>query len=63
MASVSFELVFKMDNFAFQPYPENEIIRILDEVKINMEDGKTSGKVMDINGNSIGHYKIKGIKS
>jgi len=61
MANKSFELKFKMDNAIFDDYPLNECIRILGEVKVELEFGRIKGKVMDVNGNSIGTYKVKGV--
>jgi hypothetical protein len=61
MANKSFELKFKMDNSIFDEDPLTEIIRILYEVRDELGCGNHYGKIMDVNGNSIGTYKVKGV--
>ena len=60
-----FQLDFKMDNEAFcdDDHPgealavaREEIKRILDNVKYQLDDGCGSGIISDINGNSIGWW-------
>lgn len=62
MADKSFELKFKMNNSAFDDYPIMMIDRVLNEVRIELRSGRLQGKIFDINGNSIGTYKAKGIE-
>jgi hypothetical protein len=60
-----FQLDFKMDNEAFcdDDHPgealavsREEIKRILDNVKYQLDEGCGSGIINDINGNTIGHW-------
>ena len=48
---------FDTDNAAFE-YKEMEIARILCKIARQIESGATSGKVLDINGNTIGSFEI-----
>jgi hypothetical protein len=50
-----------MDNEAFGDYPMMMIDRVLNEVRTTLSRGKLYGKIRDINGNTIGSYKVKGI--
>ena len=61
MANKSFELKFSMDNEAFDDYPIMMIDRVLNEVRIELSFDRLEGKIRDINGNTIGSYKVKGI--
>jgi hypothetical protein len=63
MANKSFELKFNMDNEAFDHYPKMMIDRALNEVRTALSVGKFYGNIKDINGNTIGCFKVKGIKS
>lgn len=52
------KVTFKTENAAFEDNKEAEIARILCKVARQVESGSTSGKVLDINGNTIGEYEI-----
>ncbi len=50
---------FDTNNDAFsEGNKENEIARILCKIARQIESGVTSGKVVDINGNTIGTYEV-----
>ncbi len=53
-----FKLTFKTDNAAFEEDKSIEVARILRDVATKIETGKTSGKIFDINGNSIGRFEL-----
>jgi len=54
-----FAIVFDMDNAAFKPRPEPEVVRILRRVIDHIEIGcLTSGAITDINGNRVGEWAI-----
>lgn len=54
-----FKLSFKTGNVAFEDgNKEQEIARILEEIANKILNGYDSGKVMDINGNSIGSWSV-----
>jgi len=63
-----FKLEFSTDNAAFDNYGATEIVplrqyltaRILRTIAKRIEEGNLDGKVMDLNGNSIGHYELNG---
>lgn len=48
---------FKTDNAAFEDYKEGEIARILCQIARKIEAGSTEGKVIDLNGNTVGEYE------
>ena len=52
------KIEFKTDNQAFEDYKEGEIARILCKIARAIENGSTSGSVMDINGNRIGKWEV-----
>lgn len=56
-----FKLEFSTDNAAFE-YSQGacETARILRKIVKRIEDGDFDGKVMDVNGNSIGTYELNG---
>ena len=56
-----FKLSFKTDNAAFDDYKTGEVYRILKELALAFECStaiKASGTIRDVNGNSIGFYKL-----
>lgn len=54
-----FTMKFHTDNDAFATDDMVESARILREIADKLEwDGKDSGKVMDVNGNSIGEWSL-----
>ena len=55
-----FTLKFKTDNAAFTDYPLDEVARILKEVTAQLEGGERMGNLRDLNGNTVGHYELKG---
>ena len=55
-----FKLEFSTDNAAFDSYGASETARILRKIAKRIEEGTLDGKVLDLNGNSIGHYDLNG---
>jgi hypothetical protein len=53
----SFTLKIKLGNEAMQT--DDDISSALKEVAYNVESGITSGKIFDLNGNSVGTYQVK----
>jgi len=54
-----FKLKFDTDNDAFAPAPGFEIQRILKKIAQRAVDKEIGGKIMDINGNTIGDWEFK----
>lgn len=56
-----FNLKFSIDNAAFQNGDgREEIARILEETVEQIKNGRNQGSIMDINGNDVGSWSIKG---
>ena len=55
-----FKLEFETDNAAFTNYSATETARILRKIAKRIEEGTLDGKVLDLNGNSIGNYDLNG---
>lgn len=53
-----FELKFETGNAVFEEAPEAELYRIMDRVVGAIGTGRTEGKVVDSNGNTIGEWKL-----
>lgn len=53
-----FTLTIETDNAAFTDDAAREVARILRQLAKKLEDGKDSGKVMDLNGNSVGSFEL-----
>lgn len=54
-----FKLSFSIDNAAFhEGYGREETARILKETAQKVEEGYNSGKIRDINGNTIGSWEV-----
>ena len=52
------EIKFSTDNASFDtPYFEQEVCRILDDIKDKINDGKSYGSILDLNGNKIGVWR------
>jgi hypothetical protein len=56
-----FTIQFDTENAAFCDWqgkhePQEETARILREIATKIEDYDTGGRVMDANGNDVGHY-------
>ena len=61
---MKFKLRFKMDNAAFEDYPEKEIVRILRQVADKIDelapgDCYPYDTIRDINGNRIGDWELE----
>jgi len=54
-----FTLKFKTDNAAFGDDKSFEVLRILKDVSHKIEMGQTEGSIRDINGNTIGTFKLR----
>jgi hypothetical protein len=59
VTDVEFTLNIDCDNAAFGDEPENEIIRLLNEVAERLGRGFYSGKVRDVNGNTVGDFDLE----
>lgn len=53
------KIEFKTGNAAFDEYGDREVRRILEKIADDIESGHTSGVIMDINGNKIGHWELE----
>ncbi len=53
------KIEFKTGNAAFDEYGDREVRRILEKIADDVESGHTSGVIMDINGNNIGHWELE----
>lgn len=51
-------LKLRLDNAAFDLCLATETARILKEVAERIEDGRGEGKCRDINGNTVGEWKV-----
>lgn len=60
MEKFGFTVSFDIDNDSFKVNPEGETARTLRELADKIEAGRTFGKVMDINGNTIGSWEFVG---
>ena len=56
---MEFKIKFRMDNAIFDEAPEAESARILRKIAGQVEEGRTSGAIVDVNGNTIGMWVIK----
>lgn len=56
-------LRMNMDNAAFEMYPASEAARLLRLVAEKMENGADGGKLLDINGNTVGTWSVRGGKA
>lgn len=54
-----FSLNIDCDNAAFGEDPEDEVIRILGDVVERLRRGFRDGKVMDVNGNTVGDFELE----
>lgn len=61
-----FKIELKTENEAFMNpstgkrdkfWEANELIRILDKIREQLEEGQTRGTIMDINGNKAGYWE------
>lgn len=55
-----FVLTIRMENAAFDPDPQWEVARILRDVVEKIDRGRTDGPILDINGNTVGKFEMKG---
>lgn len=53
-----FTLTIETDNAAFEHSMIDEIERITRRVMLRIAAGETSGKIMDINGNTVGRWEL-----
>jgi len=44
---------------AFNPDPSTELYRLLEEIKTKVMAGEFSGNLLDVNGNTVGEFKLK----
>ena len=45
-------------NAAFEEDPEQELARVLRKLADDIEGGKREGRLMDVNGNSVGDFEL-----
>jgi len=55
---MDFTLKINMDSAAFDVMPERELTSLLSKVAADISDGKVEGKIVNINGNTVGHFVI-----
>ena len=51
------KIEFSTGNAAFEDF-DIEVKRILEKIICEIEDGSTSGSIIDINGNKVGHWDV-----
>ncbi len=56
---MEFALSMNCDNEAFGNSPGHEIAIILRVAAKRLENGQTSGKLMDANGNAVGKFQLE----
>ena len=49
---------FNTSGQAFEDYGDAEVERILEEIIKKVKDGRSEGKILDVNGNSIGEWEL-----
>jgi hypothetical protein len=49
---------FNTSGQAFEDYGDTEVERVLEEIIRKVKNGRTEGKILDINGNTIGEWKL-----
>jgi hypothetical protein len=54
-----FAIKIDTDNDAFSPASGFEVARILEEIAGKLKNGETSGKCVDVNGNSVGGWTLE----
>ena len=52
------KIEFSTNGQAFEDYGDTEVERILEEVIEKVKNGRTEGKILDINGNSVGKWSL-----
>ena len=49
---------FNTSGAAFEDYGDKEVERILEEIIRKVKNGHSEGKILDINGNTIGKWSL-----
>lgn len=52
------KIEFNTSGAAFDDYGDMEVERILEEIVVKVKGGRTEGKILDINGNTIGEWEL-----
>lgn len=52
------KIEFNTSGAAFDDYGDTEVERILEEIIAKVKGGRTEGKILDINGNTIGKWEL-----
>ena len=52
------KIEFKTSGQAFEDYGNMEVERILENIIKKVKEGRTEGKILDFNGNSIGKWEL-----
>lgn len=60
VVALQFSLTFDMNNAAFDEEPLMEAADIVKSVAVSLVEGRTSGDVHDINGNTVGVWSVTG---
>jgi hypothetical protein len=55
---MSFEIKFKTNSDAFREDMSSEVIRILYRIMSEIDCGTTENRILDLNGNSIGRWRL-----
>jgi hypothetical protein len=55
---MTFVVFIALENDAFQPAPQREIVRLLDEIRQALLRGRDGGGVVDLNGNKVGSWSL-----
>ena len=62
MARTRLVVEFSVDNAAFADDPAGEPERIFRKVVELIGQGRTDGRVIDSNGNIVGHWELEGLR-
>lgn len=57
------QIKIEMDNAAFEDQPATELGRILRELAAHIEDGGEGKFLMDLNGNKVGVFMLRNVRS
>lgn len=52
------KIEFNTSGVAFEDYGDTEVERILEEIIRKVKNGHSEGKILDINGNTIGKWSL-----
>ncbi len=58
VTNVSFKIKIDSGNAALVENPQEEVIRIMEDLIAKMRRGRTCGSCMDVNGNRVGDWDL-----